>query len=256
MGALRKSKQQMTTLAAMTLVEHLAELRNRLVKCVLAITVGGTVMWWMYTPTMARLTSILQQTCRPNQDCKIIQTDPLQGLTTRFTICAYGGLALAMPVLLWQVWRFVTPGLYAKERRLAVPFVVSSVILFVTGASLALWVLPAALEWLGSVGGNLSQFYTPDRYVMFVVKVMIGFGIGFELPVFLVFLQLIGLVSHKQLGHWRRYALVGIVILVALGPTGDPVSLLAQAVPMYLLYEAAILIGWLFTRRKLKRAQA
>ena len=203
MGALRKPKESTTTLAAMTLVEHLSELRSRLVKCVLAVTAGGTAMWWLYNPAMRWLTTLLQQTCRSDQGCGIIQTDPLQGLTTRFSLCAYGGLALAMPVLLWQIWRFVTPGLYTKERRMAVPFVFFSVILFVAGAALALWILPAALDWLGSVGGNLAQFYTPDRYVMFVVKVMIGFGIGFELPVFLVFLQLVGLITPKQLSHYR-----------------------------------------------------
>ena len=243
----------------MTLVEHLRELRRRLIKSVLAVTIAGTLSWWLYVPVMDWLTTLLRNTCPQAlgpEHCQIIQTDPMQGLTTRFTICAYGGVALAMPVLLWQIWRYITPGLYRKERRLAVPFVVSSVLLFAGGVWLALWVMPAALQWLASTGGNLAQFYVPDKYVMFVIKVAIGFGIGFELPILLIFLQLIGLVTSRQLGKWRRYAVVGIVVLVALGPTGDPVSLFAQAVPMYLLYEIAILVGWLMTRKRKRSSGA
>lgn len=243
-------------LGAMSLVDHLRELRSRLIKCLVAVALAGTVMWWLYLPVIHWLTTLLVKTCPAGQACRIIQTEPLQGLSTRFSICAYGGVALAMPVLLWQLWRFVTPGLYKRERRLAVPFVASAVLLFIGGAALAIAIMPAALKWLTSTGGSLDQLYTPDKYVMFVVKVALGFGIGFELPIVLIFLQLLGLLTPAQLGKWRRYAVVAIIVLVALGPTGDPVSLLVQSVPMYLLYEVSILVGRLFARRKRKRAAA
>ena len=105
-------------------------------------------------------------TCAADQQCDIIQTDPLQGFSTRMTFSGYGGVALAMPVVLWQLWRFMMPGLYPKERRLALPFTFTAVLLFVLGAGLSLWTLPKALDFLIGIGGeNFNQFYTPDRYV-------------------------------------------------------------------------------------------
>jgi sec-independent protein translocase protein TatC len=242
-------------LASMTLMEHLAELRSRLIKSVLALFVGAVVMWFIYVPVFKWMFEVLQDNCVPGRDCAIIQTDPLQGLSTRMTFAGYGGIALAMPVLLYQVWKFVTPGLYPREKRLAIPFVFFGVVLFILGAGLALWTLPKALDFLISIGGGtFNQFYTPDKYVSLVVKMMVAFGIGFEFPILLVFLQLAGVLSPSTLARHRRWAIVGIVILVAvLTPSGDPISLAALAVPMYLFYELSILIGWLANRRRRRR---
>jgi sec-independent protein translocase protein TatC len=239
----------------MTLVEHLTELRSRLVKSILAVAVGASVMWFLYNPAFRWLIEVLQRTCSTAQQCDIIQTDPLQGFSTRMTFSGYGGVALAMPVILWQLCRFVLPGLYPKERRLALPFTFTAVLLFVLGASLSLWTLPKALDFLIEIGGeDFNQFYTPDRYVAFTVKMMVAFGIGFEFPIFLVFLQLAGVLTPQKLGKVRRYAYVGIVVLVAvLTPSGDPISLAALALPMVLFYEGSILIGRLSRRRKRKR---
>jgi sec-independent protein translocase protein TatC len=239
----------------MTLVEHLTELRSRLVKSILAIAIGASVMWFVYEPAFRWLIEVLQRTCSSDQQCDIIQTDPLQGFSTRMTFSGYGGIALAMPVVLWQLWRFVMPGLYPKERRLALPFTVTAVLLFVLGAGLSLWTLPKALDFLIGIGGeDFNQFYTPDRYVAFTVKMMVAFGIGFEFPIFLVFLQLAGVLTPQSLGHVRRYAYVGIVVLVAvLTPSGDPISLAALALPMVAFYEGSILIGRFSLRRKRKR---
>jgi sec-independent protein translocase protein TatC len=239
----------------MTLVEHLTELRSRLVKSILAIAIGASVMWFVYEPAFRWLIEVLQRTCSSDQQCDIIQTDPLQGFSTRMTFSGYGGIALAMPVVLWQLWRFVMPGLYPKERRLALPFTFTAVLLFVLGAALSLWTLPKALDFLIGIGGeDFNQFYTPDRYVAFTVKMMVAFGIGFEFPIFLVFLQLAGVLTPQSLGHVRRYAYVGIVVLVAvLTPSGDPISLAALALPMVAFYEGSILIGRFSLRRKRKR---
>jgi sec-independent protein translocase protein TatC len=242
----------------MTLVEHLSELRSRLVKSLLAVAAGALVMWFLYNPAFHWLVRVLQHTCTTGQQCNVIQTDPLQGFSTRMTFSGYGGVALAMPVLLWQLWRFIMPGLYPKERRLALPFTASAVLLFLMGAGLALWTLPKALDWLIGVGGrNFAQFYTPDRYVGFTLKMMVAFGIGFEFPILLVFLQLVGILSPQKLSHWRRYAIVIITVLVAvLTPSGDPISLTALTVPMLLFYEGSIIVGRLSQRRKRKLAEA
>jgi sec-independent protein translocase protein TatC len=245
-------------LTAMTLIEHLSELRSRLIKSLVAVLVGATVMWFFYNPAFRWLSEQLQRTCSADQQCAIIQTNPLQGFSTRMTFSGYGGVVLAMPVILWQVWRFIMPGLYPKERRLAWPFTISAVLLFVMGAAVSLWTLPKALDFLIGVGGsNFAQFYTPDGYVSFTVKMMVAFGVGFEFPILLVFLQLANVVTPKQLSKWRRHAIVIIVVVVAvLTPSGDPISLTALALPMVIFYEGSILIGKLIYRRRRKLAQA
>lgn len=144
--------------------------------------------------------------------------------------------------------------LYPKEKRYGAIFVLFSLILFVLGAGLAYWSLPRALEFLADIGGdNLQNFFRPKEYIGFVTKMMIGFGIGFEFPIVLIFLQIIGLVSNKALRDARRYALVGIVALVAiLTPGGDPWTLMVLSVPMYLFYEISIAFGWWRDRRNNK----
>lgn len=235
----------------MTLIEHLNELRNRLIKTILAIAVAALIMWIFYTPVLEFLKEPLKQA---DPDAKIILTDPLQGLSTRLKVCGYGGIALATPVILWQLWRFIMPGLYPKERRMAVPFVVSGVALFVMGAGLAYWTLPRALQFLINIGGgeaDLDAFFTPDKYIQLIVYMMLAFGVGFEFPILLVFLQMAGILSYQRLVSWRRYAIVLIVVLVAvITPSGDPISLAALSIPMYLFYELSILIGRIITKRR------
>jgi sec-independent protein translocase protein TatC len=234
----------------MTLVEHLTELRSRLLKSVFAVLAGAIVAWLLYDRIYDFL---LEPLCESNPEgrCRLVITDPLQGLATRLRISGYSGIVLAMPVLMWQLWRFITPGLHQRERRLAVPFVGSALVLFTLGAALAYWTLPRALDFLISVGGDLEPFFTPDRYTQLVVYMMVAFGIGFEFPILLVFLQLAGVLSNETLRSWRRYAIVGIVVLVAvITPSGDPISLLALSIPLYFFYEVAILIGRLVERRR------
>jgi sec-independent protein translocase protein TatC len=126
------------------------------------------------------------------------------------------------------------------------------VTLFILGAGLAYWTLPRALAFLISIGGeDIEAFYTPDKYIQLIVYMMLAFGAGFEFPIVLVFLQLVGVLSYQRLISWRRYAIIAIVVLVAvITPSGDPISLAALSVPMYLFYELSILIGWLVTRRR------
>ena len=238
-------------LGAMTLIEHLSELRSRLIKCLLAVLVGATVMWFFYNPAFRWLAEQLQRTCAVDQQCEIIQTNPLQGFSTRMTFSGYGGIALAMPVILWQVWRFIMPGLYPNEKRLAIPFVASALVLFTLGAALAYYTLPKALEFLQDVGGaDIVNAYAPSKYLSLITYMMLAFGIGFEFPIVLIFLQLVGLVTPQKLASWRRYAIVGIFVVDAvITPSGDPVTLLAMAIPMVLFYEAAILIGRFALRR-------
>lgn len=243
----------------MTLVEHLTELRDRLIKVVLAIAVGMVVAFLLYDVIFDFLLepyediANAQNALDPDRPGRLLQVDPLEGFGVRMRLAMYGGIAIAMPVILWQIWRFVTPGLYEHEKRYAIPFVVSSLVLFVLGAGLAYYTLPRALEFLVDIGGsdNFITAFAPAKYFSLITYMMLAFGIGFEFPILLVFLQLAGLVTPAQLWRGFRYAVVGITVLVAvITPSGDPISMLMLSVPMVLFYLAAIGIGLLLQRRR------
>ena len=236
----------------MTLVEHLAELRTRLFRCIIAVAIGGVLCWAFYNQILEFL---LQPYCDiADGDCSLYVTDPLEGFTVRLKVAGYGGIALAMPVILWQFWRFITPGLYKHERRMAIPFVASALVLFALGASLAYLTLPKALGFLRDVGGSeLTEIYSPVKYITLILYMMLAFGIGFEFPIVLIFAQMAGLVTPEQLASGRRWAIVIIFVAVAvLTPSGDPYSQIMLSLPMVLFYEAAILIGRLMRRRRNK----
>jgi sec-independent protein translocase protein TatC len=151
---------------------------------------------------------------------------------------------------MYQLWAFIVPGLTKRERRLAIPFVVSSVLLFALGALFAYVTLPKALGFLlGFAGSSFSPLLTGDRFFTFVVLVAVAFGISFEFPVVLVFLQLAGVISTQQLRKWRRGAILGIAIFAAvITPSSDPYTMLAMMIPMWLFYELSIIIGRLMKR--------
>ena len=247
----------------MSVLDHLGELRDRIIKSVLAVVVGAGVGFALYNPILDLLTgpycSILDENnvreiIGNNDDdtCSLFITDPVEGFSTRVRVAVVVGVVLAMPVLLWQVWRFVTPALHPREKRYAVPFVLVAMALFALGAALAFWTLPRALDFLISVAGEqVDPFFTPSKYLGFVSFMLLAFGVGFEFPIVLVFLQLAGILDPRTLRRFRRYAIVLIVILVAIiTPSGDPISLGALSIPMYVFYESSILIGWLMTRNR------
>ena len=235
----------------MALVDHLRELRTRLIICTVAVVVGMLIVFILYQPIFDWLVHPYCQ-ATPDQECKLLQTDPLEGFGVRMRIAGYGGLAIAMPVLLWQIWRFVSPGLYDKEKRYAIPFVVSALALFILGAYLAYWTMPMALDFLGSIGGdNLEQFYTPAKYFRLITYMMLAFGVGFEFPILLVFLVMAEVLQVDTLRKQRRMAIVIICVIVAvITPSADPYSMLALAVPMCLFYEVALRIGAVIEKRR------
>ncbi len=241
-------------LESMTLMEHLRELRTRIVRSALAVIVGAVVMWFVYPHIVSVLQQMLESSCPASAECRVMATNPIQALSTRLTVSAYGGVGLVLPFLLWQLWQFITPGLYTKERSMAAPFVVSSFVLFLLGAALAWLTLPKAIYFLARLGGDVDQFYAVNEYTAFVVKTAVGFGIGFQFPILLVFLQLIGVLDYRQLTRWRRHAFVVIIVGAAIiTPGGDMFSLVVLSVPMYLLYEVSIVFGWVRERQARKR---
>jgi sec-independent protein translocase protein TatC len=234
---------------AMTLTEHIGELRRRTLVAVSAFFVAGVAAWILYP----HIVSWLQHpycNVAGAAHCHLYVTSPLDGLSLRIKISAYGGLFLASPIILWEVWRFITPGLNPNEKRYAIPFITVSVLLFALGGLVAYLTFPHALRFLDSIGGpTLQQIYNPNSYLGLMVALMAVFGITFEFPVVLVSLQLAGVISPSTLGKWRRWAIVAIVVVAAvITPSGDPFSMLALAVPLYLFYEISIVIGRLLRR--------
>ncbi len=238
----------------MTLWEHIAELRSRLIKSIVAVLIGAVVGWFLYPYIFTILTDPLHSA---NKSAIIIAGSPIAPLLTRIKIAGYVGIILAMPVLVWQLWRFITPGLYPHEKKYAVPFTAGAVTFFILGAFVAYITLLPTLIFLNAVGGsNIKQVYNISDYLKLVVLMIIIFGIGFEFPVLLVALEMAGVVTPAQLSHYRRWAIVGIVTVAAvIVPSSDPFSMLALAIPLYLFYELAIVFGWLFNRRKAKQAR-
>jgi sec-independent protein translocase protein TatC len=248
---------------SMTLVEHLTELRRRLVICVLAVAIGmiiGFIFYeWVFDILLSPYKDVVRQD--PSSSAigeNLLATDPLEGFSVRMKTSTYTGIGLAMPVILWQIWKFVTPGLYEHEKRYAIPFVASALALFVLGAGLAYYTLPRAIDFLVDIGGDdLVTAYSPGKYFQLITYMMLAFGIGFEFPIVLVFLQMAGILQTDTLRRGRRFAIVGILVLVAvITPSGDPISMLMLSVPMVVFYEIAILIGSVITKRQAARASA
>jgi sec-independent protein translocase protein TatC len=240
--------------AQMTLLDHLVELRGRLIKMAVAVAIGMVLGFFLYNHVLRLLVEPYCDVKRaqdPTSSCRLVVTDPLESFSIRLKLSAFLGFGLASPVVLWQFWRFITPGLHRREKRYAVPFVVSSIVLFLLGAALAVVTFPKTLEFFAAFGGDdLTLLYTPGKYLGLLVLMMAIFGLGFEFPVVLVFLQIPGVLHWRRLASWRRYAYVGIFVVDAvITPSGDPVTLLAMAVPMCIFYEVSVLIGRFALRR-------
>lgn len=243
----------------MTIWEHLAELRSRLFKIFAAVVVGAIVGWFLFPWVL----DLLKQPFNEVQPgAPFIATEPLQAFTLRLKMSAYIGVALAMPVILWQIWRFVTPGLYPHEKRYAVPFTASALVLFAFGAWFAYVILNPTLQFLVSVGGTQIQpYYTAESYVTLIFWMMLAFGAGFEFPVLLVALELVGVLKPRQLLGWWRQAIVGLAIVAAvITPSGDPISMIALTVPLIVMYFGSAGIGafvlWLRARKRRKAERA
>ena len=233
---------------AMTLGEHLAELRRRLIISICAIAVGAVVTYVLYGQILTLLQSPYCQAVKYTSNagqCDFYVTQPLQGFALRLNVSAYGGILIALPVLFFQLWRFVTPGLKANEKRYALPFTFATAGLFALGAFVAYLTFPHAMRFLLDVSGpHIKDILSPNSYVQLILLLMVAFGATFEFPVLLVALELAGVLTPAKLSKVRRWAIIGMVAFAAIvTPSSDPFSMLALAIPLLLFYEASIIIG-------------
>lgn len=248
----------------MSLRDHLAEFRTRLVRSVLAVTGGFILILIFYKRVLEFLAKPLFRLCNngtvnPGQGktcAELVSLSPLDAFGARVSISVYGGLLLALPVVMWQLWRFIAPALHHSEKKYAVGFVGSSVGLFLLGCVIAYLTLQPALEFLINFG-QAQPTYQISKYVSFVGLMGAAFGVGFQFPVLLVFLQLVKVINWRQLAKYWRHAIVIIVIIAAtITPSGDPISLIALAIPMTILYFVSIIIGRFIERSRAKKATA
>jgi sec-independent protein translocase protein TatC len=256
----RKTPEDRT--GTMTVVEHLEELRHRIVVCLYAVGVAAVAAWFVYEPFKEFLRRpycafvVANPQLSPVTGCNLIFTSPVDAMLVKMKTVLFIALGLALPVLLYQLWAFIVPGLTSREKKWSIPFVVTSFALFALGAVFSFVTLPKAFNFmLGFAGEGVVPLLSFDKYLSFVFLVTLAFGLSFLLPVLLVFLELVGVVTPPTLAKYRRYALFGIFLFAAIiTPSSDPYTMCLMAVPMYLFYEAAIIIGRLAKREREPKA--
>lgn len=239
----------------MSLVEHLKELRNRLLRAAVAVVIGALLGWIFYERIFDFLTVPYCDVVEAKrQTCALTSFDPLEPFGFRAQVAGYSGIFFALPVIFYQLWRFIAPGLYRKEKAYAAIFVGASTSLFLAGAAIAYLTLPKALDFLLNIGGEgIDNLTNVTKYTKLVLFTMAAFGLGFEFPILLIALQFVGVVQPSTLSKWRREAIVGITALAAIiTPSVDPISMFALAIPLYVFYELSILAGKLIVRRREK----
>lgn len=246
--------------AAMPLTEHLAELRSRLVKSGIAILIGMVIGWIYYPQLFAWLSApfndVVEQARSEGRDVTLALTGVADPFVLQLQVSAVAGLLISAPVWLYQLWRFVTPGLHRHERRWALGFVAVAFPLFAMGVALAYWVLPLGLQILfGFTPENVENIVAVDRYLSFFLRTILVFGVGFLTPLLIVLLNFAGVLSGKRLLSWWRWIIFTVFVFAAVAtPTGDPINLMLLAGPILVLVILAVAIALLNDRRRARRA--
>lgn len=225
---------------AMPFMSHLAELRNRLIKALIAVAIGAIIAFAFNEEILAILSEPYKLAV---PDGELAFFRPTEAFSLVMKLSLWGGVILASPVIFYQLWRFVAPALSKREKKWAIPLVAVFVVLFLTGILVGYWSLSRGLTFLFDFGGDaLVPIIGADFYLRFAMRLLLAFGIAFCFPVFVFAAAAVGAVTSQRLRKARRWTVVIILVVAALiTPTGDPLTLLLLTVPMYLLYEITIL---------------
>ncbi|WP_374213236.1 twin-arginine translocase subunit TatC [Crossiella sp. SN42] len=269
LGKLFGGRRKKNPDGTMTLIEHLYELRHRLGVSVLALVAGAVIafLWWVYTvgpiPTLGSI--VLDPYCAiPDKvslnagKCQLLQTQPFEAFMVRLKVSLAVGAVLAAPIWLYQLWAFITPGLYHKEKKYASAFVSCASVLFMLGAVLAFFIIPKALIALVGFGGEeFATALAGSNYINFVLALLIIFGVSFELPLLVVMLNFAGVLTYDKLRRSRRGAIFGLFVFAAIATPGtDPFSMLALALALSLLHELSIQIARFRDKRAARKRAA
>lgn len=243
----------------MPLAEHLRELRSRLVKSGVAVVLGMVIGWILYPTIFALLSApfegAVEQAQAEGRDVTLALTGVTDPFVLQLQVAAIAGILISSPVWLYQLWRFVTPGLHKHERRWGIAFVAAATPLFAAGTVLAYLVLPIGLQiLLGFTPENVENIVSVDRYLSFFLRTVIVFGVGFLTPLLIVTLNFAGVLSGKRLVSWWRWIIFTVFIFAAVAtPTGDPINLALLAGPILLLVVIAIGISLLNDKRRARK---
>jgi sec-independent protein translocase protein TatC len=243
----------------MTVLEHLGELRTRLIVAFLALAVGMAIAWPLYGLVFRLLSDPFCSFMRahpnlatdPDNPCRLVFLSVVEPFLVKLKLVAFMGFLIALPVILYEFWRFVAPGLTPRERHYALPFVAVSIVLFALGGWFALLTLPKGLTFLLGFAGTtrVAAVITIGKYIGFVTLLILAFGASFEFPLILISLTMVGVLSSRQLRHWRRQAVVSIALVAAvITPSQDWFTMTAMMVPLLIFYELAILVARLLKK--------
>jgi len=246
------------------LIEHLTELRSRLIYCVIALVIAIIVCYIFAADIYGILTKPLVDAMEERgQNANLIYTALQEAFFTYLKLAGWGGIFLSFPIIAIQLWKFIAPGLYQHEQKAFLPFLLATPVLFFLGASLVYFlIMPNAISFFldfqspdqGMPDSGQIQFLGKvDQYLSLVMTFILAFGVCFQLPVILTLLGRVGIISCKDLEEKRKYAVVGIALMAAILTPPDPISQVGLAIPVYILYEISILMVRIVERKRAER---
>ena len=233
---------------SMPFLDHLEELRWRLIKSISSVLIGAVASFYF-------IDSIIELLIRPTENLKNsmdLQVLKVQGMfMIKWGIALLGGIIVSIPVLTYQLWKFIAPGLYLDEKKYIIPLILFTFLSFIFGLIFAYLIVPFSLSFFTAAGfEGIENNFSINYYFSFITWLMVGSGLIFELPVIVFILSIIGLLTPAFMRHYRRYAVVVILILSAFITPPDPISLVLMSIPLLLLYEISIGVSWLVNRKK------